>query len=146
MARDASIIQLCRQGHAAGFARLVEAYQERVYRTAYAFVQHREDAQDLTQEVFLRAVRAIDSLDDSRPLWPWLRRVTTKTGPGAAPARAGSRTAGRVRRSAGQGRSRAGRSGSAGRAPAGPIRPCCWPSPARPCACRAVCGGPWGSG
>ncbi|MFO7275002.1 MAG: sigma factor, partial [Bacillota bacterium] len=84
MDRDASIIQLCRQGHAAGFARLVEAYQERVYRTAYAFVQHREDAQDLTQEVFLRAVRAIDSLDDSRPLWPWLRRVTTKTGPGAA--------------------------------------------------------------
>lgn len=77
MDRDASIIQLCRQGHRAGFARLVEAYQERVYRTAYTFVQHREDAQDLTQEVFLRTVRAIDSLDSSRPLWPWLRRVTT---------------------------------------------------------------------
>lgn len=76
MDRDASIIQLCRQGHGAGFARLVEAYQDRVYRTAYGFVQHREDAQDLTQEVFLRTVRAIDSLDPSRPLWPWLRRVT----------------------------------------------------------------------
>jgi len=77
MERDASIIQLCQQGHRAGFSRLVEAYQERVYRTAYAFVQHREDAQDLTQEVFLRTVRAIDSLDAGRPLWPWLRRVTT---------------------------------------------------------------------
>jgi len=77
MERDASIIQLCQQGHGAGFARLVEAYQDRVYRTAYAFVQHREDAQDLTQEVFLRTVRALDSLDAARALWPWLRRVTT---------------------------------------------------------------------
>jgi len=77
MDRDSTIIELCRQGHAAGFTRLVAAYQERVYRTAYAFVQNREDAQDLTQEVFLRTVRAIDSLDASRPLWPWLRRVTT---------------------------------------------------------------------
>ncbi len=77
MDRDSTIIELCQQGHSAGFARLVAAYQERVFRTAYTYVQNREDAQDLTQEVFLRTVRAIDSLDTARPLWPWLRRVTT---------------------------------------------------------------------
>lgn len=76
MEQDATIIDLCQRGHAAGFTRLVAAYQARVYRTAHAFVHDREDARDITQEVFLRTVRAIDSLDADRPLWPWLRRVT----------------------------------------------------------------------
>lgn len=77
MEQDPMIIDLCQRGHPAGFSRLVTAYQKRVYCTAYSFVQDREDAQDLTQEVLIRTVRAIDSLDDRRPLWPWLRRVTT---------------------------------------------------------------------
>lgn len=76
MEHDAAIIDLCRRGHPAGFTRLVAGYQERVFRTAHRFVQNREDARDITQEVFLRTVRAIDSLDSGRPLWPWLRRVT----------------------------------------------------------------------
>lgn len=77
MEQDPVIIELCQQGHPAGFSRLVSTYQKRIYRTAYSFVQNREDALDLTQEVLLRTVRAIDSIDRSRPLWPWLRRVTT---------------------------------------------------------------------
>lgn len=76
MEQDTAIIELCQRGHPAGFTRLVAAYQERVFRTAHAFVHNREDARDITQEVFLRTVRAIGSLDAARPLWPWLRRVT----------------------------------------------------------------------
>lgn len=76
MEQDAAIIELCQRGHPAGFSRLVAAYQERVYRTAYRFLHDREDARDVTQEVFIRTVRAIGSLDPNRPLWPWLRRVT----------------------------------------------------------------------
>ncbi|MGE5674925.1 MAG: RNA polymerase sigma factor [Mycobacterium leprae] len=74
---DREIIELCQRGHPAGFARLLAAYQERVYRTAHSFLYNREDARDVTQEVFLRTVRAMGSLDMARPLWPWLRRVTT---------------------------------------------------------------------
>lgn len=77
MEQDRGILELCQRGHPAGFSRLVDAYQQRVYQTAYRFLHDREDARDITQEVFLRTVRAIDSLDPSRPLWPWLRRVTT---------------------------------------------------------------------
>jgi len=76
MDHDATIVELCQRGHPAGFRRLVVAYQERIFRTAFAFVRNREDARDITQEVFLRTIRAIDSLDPTRPLWPWLRRVT----------------------------------------------------------------------
>lgn len=74
---DRPLVELCQRGHPAGFSRLLAAYQERVYRTAYSFVRNREDARDLTQEVFVRTVRAVNSLDPDRPLWPWLRRVTT---------------------------------------------------------------------
>lgn len=76
MERDDAILELCQRGHPAGFARLVETYQQRVWRTAYRFLHDREDARDVTQEVFLRTARAIGSLDPRRPLWPWLRRVT----------------------------------------------------------------------
>ena len=73
---DRGIIELCQCGHPAGVSRLLAAYQERVYRTAYLYLHHREDARDITQEVFLRMVRSVYSLDPERPIWPWLRRVT----------------------------------------------------------------------
>lgn len=78
MAADSDIVRLCQQGRSEGFALLLEEYQGRVYRRAYSFLRHREDALDVTQEVFLRAARAIGHFQSDRPLWPWLRQVTTR--------------------------------------------------------------------
>jgi len=75
--QDSQIITLCRRGRQEGFATLLLAYQERVYRRAFSFVQNRDDALDLTQEVFLRTIRGVQNLAPDRPLWPWLRRITT---------------------------------------------------------------------
>jgi RNA polymerase sigma-70 factor (ECF subfamily) len=77
MDQDSQILELCHRGRQEGFARLLLTYQERVYRRAYSLVRNREDALDITQEVFLRTIRAIRTLTPGRPLWPWLRRVTT---------------------------------------------------------------------
>lgn len=77
MSDDESILDLCQRGRPEGFARLLLAYQKRVYQRAYSFVRHREDALDLTQEVFLRSIRGMPSFTPGRPLWPWLRRITT---------------------------------------------------------------------
>lgn len=77
MDQDEQIVTLCQRGRQEGFARLLLAYQEQVYRRAYSFVHHRDDALDLTQEVFLKVIRSIDSFTPGRPLWPWLRRITT---------------------------------------------------------------------
>lgn len=77
MCDDSKIIDLCRRGSQSGFAFLLQAYQERVYRRAYSFVRNREDALDITQEVFLRVICAIARFEPDRPLWPWLRRITT---------------------------------------------------------------------
>lgn len=78
MAADRDIVRLCQQGRPEGFALLLEEYQGKVYRRAYSFLRHREDALDVTQEVFLRAARAIGHFQSDRPLWPWLRQVTTR--------------------------------------------------------------------
>src|SRR5690606_6053396 len=78
VAADRDIVRLCQQGRPEGFALLLEEYQGKVYRRAYSFLRHREDALDVTQEVFLRAARAIGHFQSDRPLWPWLRQVTTR--------------------------------------------------------------------
>jgi len=74
---DQTIVKHCQAGRSDGFARLLLANQERVYRRAYSFLHHREDALDITQEVFVRTISAIRSFDPGRPVWPWLRRITT---------------------------------------------------------------------
>lgn len=75
--QDDQIVALCQKGRPEGFARLLLAYQERVYRRAYSFVHNRDDALDLTQEVFLKVIKAIGSFRPGSPLWPWLRRIVT---------------------------------------------------------------------
>lgn len=55
---DEQIIRLCQQGRQEGFAQLLHAYQDRIYRRAYSFLRDREDALDATQDVFLRVLNA----------------------------------------------------------------------------------------
>ena len=57
------------------FGGLVRIHQGRVYNIAYRMVGHRETALDLAQETFLRAFRALDRFDVSRPFGPWLYRI-----------------------------------------------------------------------
>lgn len=76
---DEDIVRLCRQGRQEGFSLLLRTYQGRVYRRAYSFLRHHEDALDATQDVFLRTVNAIGHFRPGNPLWPWLRKITTTT-------------------------------------------------------------------
>ncbi len=46
------------------------------FRVAYAVLRHREDAEDVAQEVFLRAQRAFSSLRDRTRFRAWLTRMT----------------------------------------------------------------------
>lgn len=38
-------------------------------------VHNQQDAEDVVQDAFLQALRAIDRFDLSRPFWPWLARI-----------------------------------------------------------------------
>jgi len=55
-----------------GFESLVHAYSKDLYRYGYWLSRDREIAEDLVQETFLRAWRAIDSLNDAKAAKSWL--------------------------------------------------------------------------
>ena len=71
--RDA--IAASRRGEREAFDRLVLRYQRDVYRLCYRFVNNHEDANDLAQEAFLRAWRAIPRFRGESCFSTWLYRI-----------------------------------------------------------------------
>lgn len=71
------LIQRARQGDQAAWERLVRLHQEPAFRLAYLMLGDADAADDVAQETFIRAFRALDRFDASRPLRPWLLRITT---------------------------------------------------------------------
>ena len=64
------------KSHITGFESIVLQYQTMVFRTAMGFVHSKEDAEDLTQEVFIRAFRSWDSFRRNSEISTWLYRIT----------------------------------------------------------------------
>ena len=62
-------------GSASDFEALFRAHWPRAYRAAYLVVHDAGAAEDLAQEAFLAAVRALDRFDSGRPFGPWLHRI-----------------------------------------------------------------------
>lgn len=59
---------------------LVDMYSDMVYRLAYARSQNFHDAQDITQEVFLKYIRSGKIFNDEEHRKAWLIRVTVNAG------------------------------------------------------------------
>jgi len=68
-------IEACRRGEREAFDRLVERYQRDVYRLCYRYVNNHEDANDLAQDVFLKAWKAIGRFRGESALSTWLYRI-----------------------------------------------------------------------
>jgi RNA polymerase sigma-70 factor (ECF subfamily) len=72
---EASLVRAAQGGDAQAFARIVRHYQRAVYRVAYGLTRNPSDADDLAQETFVRAYRALDRFRVGEPLYPWLSRI-----------------------------------------------------------------------
>ena len=62
-------------GSASDFEALFRAHWPRAYRAAYLVVHDAAGAEDVAQEAFIAAVRALDRFDSGRPFGPWLHRI-----------------------------------------------------------------------
>ncbi|MBN2452440.1 MAG: sigma-70 family RNA polymerase sigma factor [Lentisphaeria bacterium] len=62
-------------GELQAFALITDRYQGAVYRCAYAVTRDHEDADDATQEAFLRLYRNLSQFDPRRPLKPYLMTI-----------------------------------------------------------------------
>jgi RNA polymerase sigma-70 factor (ECF subfamily) len=63
-------------GDLSAFEQIMIRYERRVLTLAWRLLGNAEDAQDASQEVFLRAFRFLHRFDVSRPFEPWLVRMT----------------------------------------------------------------------
>jgi RNA polymerase sigma-70 factor (ECF subfamily) len=75
--QDASLVDRCLSGDDAAWEELVRVHTRRVYGLCYRFTGKDSEAQDLTQEVFLRVFRTLKSFrSDEGSLITWLSRLT----------------------------------------------------------------------
>jgi len=72
---DADLIQRAARGDVEAFNLLVSRWEKRVYNYLLRITGNREDALDLTQDVFLKAYQNLRKLDDPGRFAPWLYRI-----------------------------------------------------------------------
>lgn len=66
------------EGTEARFNALMEATERKVYNMAYRLAGNRPDAEDLTQEAFVRAYRSFGDYEGDRPFENWIFRIVTR--------------------------------------------------------------------
>lgn len=62
-------------GDLASFEQIVNTYQERIFRMAYYRTSSRMDAEDLTQDIFIKAFNGLPTLKDLERFRPWLYSI-----------------------------------------------------------------------
>jgi RNA polymerase sigma-70 factor (ECF subfamily) len=72
----ASLIAHAKDGDLAAFDTLMLRHQRQVFGVAWRLLGQVQDAQDASQEVFIRMYRSLDRFDETRELAPWLYRIT----------------------------------------------------------------------
>jgi len=77
---DVQLVHAARAGDRAAFGQLVERFKGPVYATAMAITGNGHEAQELTQETFVRALMNLPRLDDPTKFPPWLRSITYTVG------------------------------------------------------------------
>ena len=72
---DETLVARARQGDADAFSALVTRYHPRLYGLVYHMTSNNEDANDLTQEIFLKAYRAIGGFQGNSSFYTWLHTI-----------------------------------------------------------------------
>lgn len=79
MADEDPDLEGARQGDRDAFGRLVRRHQRRVYAAALHITGNHSDADDVTQESFVRAYRGLATFDGRADFFTWLYRITVNT-------------------------------------------------------------------
>lgn len=69
-------VKLAKQGDAVAFESLVQKHYLFVYKVAFKYCRQKEDAEDITQDVFLKLAKKILSYKENASFQTWLYRVT----------------------------------------------------------------------
>src|SRR5919205_972956 len=72
---DAELVKRYLSGDMTAFDELMIRYERQIYRVCYRFVENRDDAMDLAQEVFIKAFEHLSSFRRESSLKTWLYRI-----------------------------------------------------------------------
>lgn len=75
MLADGELARRCRSGDENAWVTLVDRYQRRIWYVAYQFTGRSDEAEELTQEIFLHLLHALDNFDSAGSLQAWIQRV-----------------------------------------------------------------------
>ena len=73
--REEALLKAIRNGDAAAFDCLIGMYSAKLYKVAYALLGSRQDAEEVVQDTFLRAYRALHAFRGESSLETWLHRI-----------------------------------------------------------------------
>ena len=79
MTSENELIRRAQGGDVEAFCRLAREYERRVYALALHYCRHPEDAEDLSQEVWLKAFRSLRGFRFESSFHTWLRRIMVNT-------------------------------------------------------------------
>ena len=69
------LVRQCLDGDQAAMLRLVDHFRGQVFGLCYRMLGHRQDAEDVTQETFVRLLRSLHRWDPNRDFEPWLLAI-----------------------------------------------------------------------
>ncbi|MBX3234192.1 MAG: sigma-70 family RNA polymerase sigma factor [Labilithrix sp.] len=73
---DRELVDRARDGDASAFGELVKKHQQRIHRLAIHMLRDRAEAEDVTQETFIRAYQALARFDGRSEPYTWFYRIT----------------------------------------------------------------------
>ena len=79
MINENELIAHAQSGDREAFCELARGYQRRIYALALHHTRDPQDAEDLSQDVWLKAYREIDSFKGEASFYTWLRQITINT-------------------------------------------------------------------
>jgi RNA polymerase sigma-70 factor (ECF subfamily) len=89
---DRELVDRARQGDAQAFGQLVRRHQQRIHRLAMHLLRDRAEAEDVAQETFIRAYRALARFDGRSEPYTWFYRITINLSLNALRSRKSHRT------------------------------------------------------
>ena len=91
---DRELVEQTKRGDATAFGMIVQRHQPRIFRLTVNMVRSSSDAEEITQEVFLRAYQAISRFDGRSEPYTWLYRIAINLSLNHLRARRSSRISG----------------------------------------------------
>lgn len=72
---DTTLVRRCRRGDDLAWEALVRRHQSRLFSVAFNYLRDREEARDVSQEVFVKIYRQLKTLREGDAFLPWMLRI-----------------------------------------------------------------------